>query len=87
MKSDGFDSKIDKIEEIPKQKRGRPRKQDPKPDPELEVERQVQTRSQRNRAGEMEGIHALFRHSALTKSPTKIRNKVGVPPSNLSIFS
>jgi hypothetical protein len=81
MQADGFDSKINRVEEIPKPKRGRPKKQDQKPDPDPEVERKVQTRSQGNRTGAVAGIHSLFQTPCLTKSPTKIRKKVGVPQS------
>lgn len=79
MQADGFDSKSDmaEVEDIPKPKRGRPKKQDLKPDLDLEIERKVQTRSQGNKA--VTAIHALFQSPCLTKSPTKVRKKVGVP--------
>lgn len=82
MQADGFDSKNDVVEEVPKPKRGRPKKQDLRFDPDLEVERKIQTRSQGNIAGAVAGIRSLFQSPCLTKSPTKIRNKVGVPCYN-----
>lgn len=87
MQADGFDSKDDRVEEVPKPKRGRPKKQDLKPDADPEVERKVQTRSQGNRTGAVAGIHSLFQTPCLTKSPTKIRKKVGVPHYNINFGS
>jgi hypothetical protein len=82
MQADGFDSKNPGAEEIPKPKRGRPKKQDLKPDADPEVERKVQTRSQGNRTEAAAGIRSLFQSPCLTKSPTKVRKKVGVPHYN-----